>query len=79
MRKRLKVRVTVEVVLGLASLGLAFLTALNREWVEELTGLDPDAGSGALEWGIVFALALAAVVLGALAVRDGRRLRQATT
>lgn len=79
MRRRLKVRLTIEVVLGLASLGLAFLTGVNREWIEELTGLEPDAGSGALEWGIVFALALAAIVLGALAVRDGRRLRQATT
>jgi hypothetical protein len=79
MRRRLKVRLTVEVLLGLASLGLALLTAVNREWIEELTGLEPDAGSGLLEWGIVFALALAAIVLGALAVRDGRRLRQATT
>jgi len=79
MCRRLKVRLSVEVLLGLASLTLGFLTAINREWIEGLTGLEPDAGSGALEWGIVFALALAAIVFGALAVRDGRRLRQATT
>jgi hypothetical protein len=79
MRRRLKVRLSVEVLLGLASLTLGILTAINREWIEELTGLEPDAGSGALELGIVFALALGAIVFGALAVRDGRRLRQATT
>ena len=66
-------------LLGLVSLGLAILTAINNEWIEELTGLEPDAGSGALEWAIVIAFALAAIALGALAVRDGRRLRQATT
>ena len=79
MRGRLKMRLTVEALLGLVSLGLAILTAINNEWIEELTGLEPDAGSGALEWAIVIAFALAAIALGALAVRDGRRLRQATT
>ena len=74
MRTRLKARFTAEVILGLASLGLAILTAINGEWIEELTGLEPDAGSGALEWAIVIGLALAAIVLGALALRDGRRL-----
>ena len=79
MRRRLKARFTAEVVLGLASLGLAILTAINAEWIEALTGLEPDAGSGALEWAIVIVLAVTATVLGALAVRDGRRLRQAMT
>ena len=78
MRGRLKVRLTIETLLGLASLVLAILTAINGEWIEELTGFEPDAGSGALEWAIVIAFALAAITLGALAVRDGRRLRQAT-
>jgi hypothetical protein len=77
MHRRLKVRLTVEAVLGLVSLGLAILTAVNAEWIEALTGLEPDAGSGALEWAITVAFGLAAIVLGTLAVRDGRRLRRA--
>ena len=33
MRGRLKVRLTIETLLGLASLGLAILTAINGEWI----------------------------------------------
>jgi hypothetical protein len=68
---------TIEGVLGIVSMALAILTVVNREWIEELTGLEPDAGSGALEWGIVIAFGLTAVVLGALAWRNSQRLRAA--
>lgn len=77
MRTRLKTRMTIEGLLGLASLALAVLTVVNKEWIEELTGLEPDAGSGALEWGIVIAFGLAAVLLGRMAWRDRQRLRAA--
>ncbi|HZM38843.1 MAG TPA: hypothetical protein VFB94_06995 [Acidimicrobiales bacterium] len=77
MRTRLKTRMTIEGLLGLASLALAVLTVVNKEWIEELTGLEPDAGSGALEWGIVIAFGLAAVLLGRMAWRDRQRLRTA--
>jgi len=68
---------TIEGLLGLASLALAVLTVVNKEWIEGLTGLEPDAGSGALEWGIVIAFGLAAVLLGRMAWRDRQRLRTA--
>jgi len=77
VRTRLKTRMTIEGLLGLASLALAVLTVVNKEWIEELTGLEPDAGSGALEWGIVIAFGLAAVLLGRMAWRDRQRLRTA--
>jgi hypothetical protein len=77
VRTRLKTRMTIEGLLGLASLALAVLTVVNKEWIEELTGLEPDAGSGALEWGIVIAFGLAAVLLGRMAWRDRQRLRAA--
>ena len=75
MQRRLKARITIETLLGLASLGLAVVTLIDHEWIEELTGLDPDAGSGLLEWGIVAALAVLALGLGRLALRDRQRLR----
>jgi hypothetical protein len=78
MRRRLKRRVTVEIALGLVSLALSILTLINKEWIEELTGLELDAGSGAFEWAIVLGFATAALVLGALAWRDTRRLQAAT-
>jgi hypothetical protein len=73
--RRLRVRLTIEAACGLVSLALCLLTLLNREWIEALTGFEPDAGSGALEWGIVIAFAAAAIACGALALRDRRRLR----
>jgi hypothetical protein len=52
-----------EVVLAAAAAVLAVATAIQPDWIEELTGLDPDAGSGSAEWAVTLALALAAVAL----------------
>ena len=52
-----------EVLLAAAAAVLAVATAIRPDWIEELTGLDPDAGSGSAEWAITLVLALAAVAL----------------
>jgi hypothetical protein len=64
----------VEAVLAAVSAALSLLTMAYPEWIEAATGLEPDAGSGALEWGIAAAFLLAALGFGALARRDRRRL-----
>lgn len=64
MKRRLKSVFWWE--LGGAALSAGLLLALiNKEWIETVFGIDPDAGSGVLEWAIV--AALSAVALGLLA------------
>ncbi|MGE0879545.1 MAG: ABC transporter permease [Acidimicrobiia bacterium] len=67
-RARWKLQATLAVV----SAVLAVLTAVNAEWIEELTGLEPDGGNGELEWLFVAAFALVAVLLSAFSYRTRR-------
>jgi hypothetical protein len=72
--KRLRRRLRVEVVLAVVSAALCILTFAFPEWIEESTGLQPDAGSGALEWVVAVVFLVAALVSAMLARRDYRRL-----
>jgi hypothetical protein len=66
-------RYRIEFTLAIVSAFLFVLTLVTREWIEIVFGVEPDGGSGALEWGITFAFLLAAVSLFVLARRDRRR------
>jgi hypothetical protein len=50
------------------------LTLVSREWIEAIFRVDPDHGSGSLEWAIVAVLGVAAVATGRLAWGQWRRL-----
>ncbi|WP_344810137.1 hypothetical protein [Microlunatus ginsengisoli] len=59
----------VEFVLAAMFGVLAVVTAVNSEWIEEVFGIDPDGGSGALEWAIVAAFGVLALVAAGLGTR----------
>lgn len=73
MKKGLRPWFYPEFALGILS-GIAFVVTLfNRAWIELAFRVDPDQGSGVVEWLIVAALLVATVTLFALARYEWRR------
>jgi hypothetical protein len=63
------VRMIAEFSSAVVFVVLATLTALNPQWVEAVSGMDPDRGSGALEWVAVAALGALALLSAGLGTR----------
>lgn len=63
-----------ESALAVLTGALAVLTIFWRDWIEGLTGWDPDHHSGSAEVAIIIALAAVSVVLALLAGRTKRHL-----
>jgi hypothetical protein len=72
-RHRSRRLLVVEIGLAAATGALAIATLISREWIEIVFGVDPDQGSGALEWLIVVVLAAATLIFGLLARNEWRR------
>jgi hypothetical protein len=70
----MRTRMRLELWLGCAAGILGLLTLVWRDWIEAVFGVDPDHGTGSLEWVVVVVLLALAVLLGTLARRDWRRL-----
>jgi len=69
-----RARFWVEVGLAAITAVTCLVTVVWPTWIEAVFGIDPDRGSGELEWAIVVGLAVASVTLGVLArVEWGRR------
>ena len=59
-----------EATTAVIGLTMFVVTLFSREWIEELTGWDPDGGSGALE----FVLALSLLAVSAASMLAARRV-----
>lgn len=77
MSRKLPARFWFEAVTGSIGLVLFVLTLFSREWIEELTGWDPDGGNGSLELALVVVL-LAITAVSMLAARREYRRAAAT-
>ena len=66
------IRARLEALLAVAFGVLAVVTFFFPTWIESLSGLEPDGGSGETEWWLVAVLGVCAVLTSLLARRDRR-------
>lgn len=79
MIRNARTRAWIETIAAAISGILFIVTLVWRDWIERVFGVEPDQGSGALEWAIV-ALALCATVAFSLLARsEWRRVRELRT
>jgi hypothetical protein len=64
----------IEVALAALTAALGIVTIFWRDWIEILTGWDPDHHSGSAEAGLILALFAVSVTCAMLAHRTYRRL-----
>ena len=63
----------IEAALAVLTAALGIITIFWRDWIEILTGWDPDHHSGSAEIGIILALFVLSVTCALLARRTYRR------
>ena len=77
MRNALRWPFWLETGLAIVTSILFVITLVQRNWIETIFGIDPDSGSGGLEWLIVAALLVVTIMLFTLASYEWRRARAA--
>ena len=75
VRRSAQSRFRIEAIAALLTAALAVLTAFVPDWIEVLTGADPDRGDGSSELLIVAVLAVLCAASSLLAWLDYRRAR----
>lgn len=75
MDRQLRIRSAIEIGLAVMTAVTFVVTLISAEWIERLTGWEPDGGSGELEWMIAGAFLVAAIVFASMGVRTDRRRR----
>jgi undecaprenyl pyrophosphate phosphatase UppP len=78
MAQRQRKRFYVETVIAGVAGVMGIVTVFWHDWIEALTGWDPDHHNGSAEWFIIVGLLLIAAVLGIAARVEWRRARLAS-
>lgn len=73
MKSTVRARFWLEAALASLCGFLAVLTLFWRDWIEALTGFDPDNHNGSFEWMIVAGLLVICVLVGVAARAEWRR------
>jgi hypothetical protein len=73
MNKRLRPRLWINSLLAALSGLLCLITPIWPDWIEFISGWDPDQHSGAVEWLIAAALLIVSAVMIAAARTEWRR------
>jgi DMSO/TMAO reductase YedYZ heme-binding membrane subunit len=76
MDRTLRARFWLEAVLASVSGFLAVLTVFWKDWIEGLTGFDPDHHNGSFEWMIVAGLFVVCMAVSVAANKEWRRHRR---
>jgi undecaprenyl pyrophosphate phosphatase UppP len=71
--KAVRARFWLEMAFASLCALLAVVTVFWRDWIEALTGFDPDRHNGSFEWLIVAGLFAACVLVGLAAGAEWRR------
>jgi uncharacterized membrane protein YidH (DUF202 family) len=77
MKTTLRVCFWLETALALLSGCLVVVTVFWQDWIEAITGFEPDAHGGSIEWGFGATLLIVSVVASVLARIEWRRQRLA--
>jgi hypothetical protein len=72
--KKLSLRARWQLILAVTFFALTVLAIVVPMWIEEVTGLSPDGGSGETELLLAVPLGLASIVLGILTHRTRRKI-----
>lgn len=67
---KVRTRCWIEAALAVLTAAVSVVTLVSREWIEFLFGVDPDGGSGALEWGVVAILLATSVKFSTIAFAE---------
>jgi hypothetical protein len=74
MKKQLRPLFWIEALLALGNAVLLAITVVWKDWIEIVFNVDPDAGSGGVEWGVVLVTLLLTIAFLSLARGEWRRV-----